>query len=211
MPCFSYIDVASTPIHGFIEFLLPVVCTIISLSHWLIIKIMICDERLIDWMVFNIVFNSISVISQWPVHLSMHSWSPFNQFSAPNPFKPLAAFPHCRNKGQRWERNECSHNDYHQSSERILASQETNQRPLVLKSATLLTELWGLGQWWERKECHSVISIRTAADQGGIWTITTLFFKSRAQLTSTALRHWLFNWGPTGITKDRVNWHFQIV
>ena len=37
--------------------------------------------------------------------------------------KPLAAFPHnhCRNNGQRWERNESCRNDYHQSSERILA------------------------------------------------------------------------------------------
>ena len=36
--------------------------------------------------------------------------------------KPLVAFPHnhCRNNGQRWERNESCRNDYHQSSERIL-------------------------------------------------------------------------------------------
>ena len=39
------------------------------------------------------------------------------------PSKPLAAFPHNhrRNKGQRWERDESCRNDYHQSSERILA------------------------------------------------------------------------------------------
>ena len=37
--------------------------------------------------------------------------------------KPLAAFPHyhCRNNGQQLERNESCHDDYHQSSERILA------------------------------------------------------------------------------------------
>ena len=37
--------------------------------------------------------------------------------------KPLAAFlhNHCWNNGQRWERNEFYCNDYHQSSERILA------------------------------------------------------------------------------------------
>ena len=36
--------------------------------------------------------------------------------------KPLAVFPHnhCRNNGQRWERNESCRNDYHQSSERVL-------------------------------------------------------------------------------------------
>ena len=37
--------------------------------------------------------------------------------------KPLAAFPHKhrRNNGQRLEKNESCHNDYHQSSVRILA------------------------------------------------------------------------------------------
>ena len=37
--------------------------------------------------------------------------------------KPLAAFPHnhCRNNGQRRERNESCRNEYHQSSEKILA------------------------------------------------------------------------------------------
>ena len=40
--------------------------------------------------------------------------------------KPLGAFPHnhCRNNGQRWERNESCRNDYNQSSERILAEPE---------------------------------------------------------------------------------------
>ena len=39
--------------------------------------------------------------------------------------KPLAAFPHnhCRNNRQWWERNESCGNDYHQSSERIVAEQ----------------------------------------------------------------------------------------
>ena len=35
--------------------------------------------------------------------------------------KALVAFPHLRKNGQRRERNESCHNDYHQSSERILA------------------------------------------------------------------------------------------
>ena len=37
--------------------------------------------------------------------------------------KALAAFPHnhCRNNGQQWERNESCCNDYHQSSERMVA------------------------------------------------------------------------------------------
>ena len=144
-------------------------------------------------MVFNTVFNSISVTSWWPVHLPMLSWSSFNPLlhkysfwrinnqqlletlwekekfllfpqcflliqiilspfvyiydiislfatefeepkigiwgkgltSTPHNIlsKLLAAFPHnnCKNNGQRWERNEPCHNDYHQSWERILA------------------------------------------------------------------------------------------
>ena len=77
---------------------------------------------LIGCMVFNVVFNSISVMSGRPVHLSMLSWSSFNQYSAQHSSNPLV-FPqnHCRNNEQRWERNESCRNDYHKSSERILA------------------------------------------------------------------------------------------
>ena len=39
--------------------------------------------------------------------------------------------------------NESCGNDYHQFSGRILAEGESNQRPPVLKSCTLPTELWG--------------------------------------------------------------------
>ena len=55
-------------------------------------------------MVFNAVFNSISIISLRPVHLSMLSCNSFNQYSSQYFFfKPLAAFPcnHCRNNGQQ--------------------------------------------------------------------------------------------------------------
>ena len=34
-------------------------------------------KQLIDCVVFNAIFNGISVISQRPVHLSMLSWSSF--------------------------------------------------------------------------------------------------------------------------------------
>ena len=34
---------------------------------------------LIDCMVFNVIFNSITVISQWPMHLPMLPWSSFNK------------------------------------------------------------------------------------------------------------------------------------
>ena len=148
-------------------------------------------------MVFNFIFNSISVISQWPVHLSMLSWSSFNpfpnrpwflrvcstgllkntvgkgeiarneqfllfpqcflpfwrtlchfhevwncrlqtlsiwkslkfviwervkQYSAQYSFQATGCFPTAyQNNGKGWERNESCHNDYHQSSEKILA------------------------------------------------------------------------------------------
>ena len=38
-------------------------------------------EGQINCMVFNAIFNSISVTSWQPVHLSMLSWSSFNQYS----------------------------------------------------------------------------------------------------------------------------------
>ena len=40
-------------------------------------------------MVFNAVFNSISVISRWPVHLSMLSWNSFNRYSRQYSFRWL--------------------------------------------------------------------------------------------------------------------------
>ena len=103
-------------------------------------------DGLIDCMVFNTVYNSISVILQRPVHLSILSWvvltiTPHNVLS-----KALAAFPHnhCRNNGQQWERNELCRNDCHQSSERIWPCRGSNQRPPVLESPMVPTELWGL-------------------------------------------------------------------
>ena len=55
--------------------------------------------------------------------------------------KLMAAFKHnhCRNNGQPWGRNESCRNDYHQSSERILA--KPGIKP-VLESCILPTKLW---------------------------------------------------------------------
>ena len=80
--------------------------------------------RLIDCMVFNAVSNSILVILRRPLHLSMLSWNSFNRYNILS--KPLAAFHHnhCRNNKQLRERN----------------------KPPVLKSPTLPTELWGSAQ-----------------------------------------------------------------
>ena len=59
--------------------------------------------------------------------------------------KPQAAFPHnhCRNNGQQWERNKSCCNDYHQSSERILA--EPLIKPATSCSLVRYTTDWALG------------------------------------------------------------------
>ena len=44
-------------------------------------------------MVFDTVFNSISVIMQQPVHLSMLSWSSFSQYSLQYSFQATGCFP----------------------------------------------------------------------------------------------------------------------
>ena len=50
--------------------------------------------------------------------------------------KTLAAFPqnHCRNTGQRWERNESCRNDYHQFSDRIVVESEDRTSDLLFSS-----------------------------------------------------------------------------
>ena len=47
----------------------------------------------IDCMVLNAIFNSISVISQQPVLISMLSWSYFNQYSAQYSFQATGCSP----------------------------------------------------------------------------------------------------------------------
>ena len=43
-------------------------------------------------MRFNAVFNVLSIISRRPVHLSMLSWSSFNQYSAQYSFQATGSF-----------------------------------------------------------------------------------------------------------------------
>ena len=105
--------------------------------------------------VFNTIFNSILALSRWKEYLSMLSWSSFYQQYAKISFqanilsKPLAAFP-CNyywNDGQLSERNESCCNDYHQSSERILA--ESGIKPPFSSPACHRLSLgeWGLIRW----------------------------------------------------------------
>ena len=56
-----------------------------------ILLCMLPTDWLIDCMVFNAIFNSISVISRWPVHLSMFFWSSINQYSAQYTFLPFSS------------------------------------------------------------------------------------------------------------------------
>ena len=104
--------------------------------------------ELIDCKMCNAFFNSISVISQQPVPLSMLSWGPLISTQHNVLFKPLAAFPQTIVEGlnqlslafvpilldviitskyvktadssERDTYESCC-SDYHQSSERILA------------------------------------------------------------------------------------------
>ena len=72
----------------------------------------------INFIVFNAVFNNISIKMSYPVHIFMNSWSHFYQCYSQNFYKPLAAFPHSNhgNNEKRRDRNESCRNDYHQSS-----------------------------------------------------------------------------------------------
>ena len=80
------------------------------------------NDWLIDCMVFNTAFNSISSISWQPVHLSMLSLSSFNQYCSQYSFQLLSHITIVETIDSG-ERNESCCNDYHQSSERLLAEQ----------------------------------------------------------------------------------------
>ena len=76
-----------------------------------------------DYLIDCLMINRVSVILRQPVHLSLLSWSYFNQTPHKNIFKPPANFPHnrCRNNGHRKKRNESCRNDHDQFSGKISA------------------------------------------------------------------------------------------
>ena len=84
---------------------------------------MYSSKSLINCMVFNAISNGISVILWQPVHLPVLSW---NLYLAKHSFQATGYFLtyHCRNNGQRSEKNGSYRNDYHQTSEMILAETE---------------------------------------------------------------------------------------
>ena len=55
---------------------------------------MVTSLVLTTHLLLNAVFNSISVISRPPVHLSMLSWRSFNQYSAQYALQGTGCFPH---------------------------------------------------------------------------------------------------------------------
>ena len=78
----------------------PIITLILSnWNCWRLQKHMVIShpfpkQWLIDCMVFNAVFNSISSISRRPVYLSMLSWSSFNHYSAQYSFPSCLLLPH---------------------------------------------------------------------------------------------------------------------
>ena len=98
-------------------------------------------------MVFNVVFNSISVTSRRPVHLSMLSWSSFNQYSAQYPLQTTGCLPTYSLSKQRTAVRERGMNPVAMTiidpRKEYWPSRGSNQRLPVLKSTTLPIELWG--------------------------------------------------------------------
>ena len=50
-------------------------------------------SRFLDCMIFNAVFNAISMISRRPMHIHMFPFSSFNQYYAQYPFQATDRFP----------------------------------------------------------------------------------------------------------------------
>ena len=103
-------------------------------------------EYVFDCMVFNAVFNSISVISRQPVHISMLSRSSFNQHSAQYCFQATGCFfqitiVETMDSGERGM-NPVAMTIINPRKE-YWPSRGSNQRPPILKFTTLPTEVWG--------------------------------------------------------------------
>ena len=111
-------------------------------------KIFFLMERLIDCMAFNAVFNSnvISFVSRPPVHLSMLSCSSFNLCSAQYSLQATGCFSRITIV-EKLDSGEKGMNPVAMTiinlQKEYQPRQESNQRPPVLRSFTLPTELWG--------------------------------------------------------------------
>ena len=91
------------------------------IDNWKI-DCIVTDSSKTDCIVFNAIFNSISVIvvASAPIHNFLEFFLTSTLHN--NLSKPMAAFPQnrYRNNRQWWERNESCFNEYHKSTERVL-------------------------------------------------------------------------------------------
>ena len=83
--------------------------------------------------------------------------------------KPMTVFPHnhCRNNGRWWERNESCRNDYHQSSERILA--EPGIEPATAFSQVQNPTDWAVGllySVWSEGNLRLALKVCTSLFRG---------------------------------------------
>ena len=72
-------------------------------------------KRLIDGKMFNAIFNIISFLLPWPVHVSIF----FYQFSMQYSFQATGCFPK-QPTSNLSERSKSCHNDYHLAQEKRL-------------------------------------------------------------------------------------------
>ena len=102
---------------------------------------------MIDCMVFNAVFHVISVISLRPVYLYMLFWCSFNQHSEQYSHITIVETTDSGEKGI-----ESCRNDYHQSSERILAEPGNRTSDLMFSSPVRYGQSYGARQKEREKE-----------------------------------------------------------
>ena len=106
--------------------------------------------RMIDCMVLNTVFNSISVISRQPVHIFMLSWSSFKHSVLCTIFLPSHSLLSHITTVETMDSGERGINPVAMTFispwRKYWPRWGSNQRPTVLKSCTLPTEQWGPGK-----------------------------------------------------------------
>ena len=101
---------------------------------------------LMDCMALSAVFNSISVILWWPVHLSMLLWSSFNQYFAQYSSQATGCFPtwsllkHWTGEKEKWMLSQWWSLIL---GENIGWTAGLNKRPPVVKACMLLNDLQG--------------------------------------------------------------------
>ena len=112
---------------------------------------LVTDKKSIDWLMFNAIFNSISVSGQctcpcFPGVLltsTLHNILP-------------KAHNHHWNNEQLWERNRSCHHDYHHSSERIVTESEIRTSDLLFSSLWCYQLSYGAQQLCVKELKHEI-------------------------------------------------------